>query len=214
MRAPGLEAAARRALDLLVAGGALLVLAPLLLAVAAAVRLESPGPALFRQRRVGRGGRPFAMVKFRTMRAGSAGPRITPVGDRRVTPMGAWLRRWKIDELPQLLNVLAGHMSLVGPRPEVPEYLARLGDAGREYVRVRPGLADPATLAWFDEPERLARVADPERAYLEEILPEKARLSLEYQRRRTLASDLGVLWAVARRLAGGRAAPAAWRCHA
>ncbi len=191
-----------RALDVAIAGGALVLVAPVLLVLAVAVRLDSPGPAVFRQTRHGRGARPFVLLKLRTMHAGSRGPAVTPAEDGRVTRLGAWLRRWKLDELPQLLHVVRGEMSLVGPRPEVPEYLARLGAAGKAYTAVRPGLADPATLAFYDEAARLAGADDPERRYLELILPEKVRLSLTYQRERTLGSDLRLLWAVAMRLLG------------
>jgi lipopolysaccharide/colanic/teichoic acid biosynthesis glycosyltransferase len=195
----------RRMVDLMVAGLVLAVMGPVLAGLALAVRMTSSGPALFRQNRVGRGGRPFALLKLRTMYAGSAGPRLTQARDGRITPLGAWLRRWKLDELPQLLNVLRGDMSLIGPRPEVPEYLARLPDRGHAYTAVAPGLADAATLAYYDEAERLARATDPERHYVEVILPEKARLSVEYAARRTLASDLRLAWALVRRVGGGDA---------
>jgi lipopolysaccharide/colanic/teichoic acid biosynthesis glycosyltransferase len=205
-----------RALDVLVAGGALLVLAPLLAAVALAVRASSGSPVLYRQVRVGRRGRRFVLLKFRTMATRAPGPSVTPADDARVTAVGRRLRRWKLDELPQLLHVLSGTMSLVGPRPEVPEYLEALGAAGREYVAVRPGLADPATLAYWDEGDRLARAADPERVYLESILPAKVRISCAYGRHRTFGSDLRVLAAVAGRVLGvGRsAAPALGGRHA
>ena len=200
----------RRALDVLVAGAALLVLAPLLAAVGIAVRLGSPGPALFRQTRVGRGGAPFALLKFRTMWQYAAGPSVTGAADARVTPIGAWLRRWKIDELPQLVNVLRGDMTLIGPRPEVPHYLDALGARGRDYAAVRPGLADAATLVYYDEAALLARVADPERHYVEVILPDKIRLSVDYARRRTVLTDVRLVWTLARRIVGA-GAPAARR---
>jgi len=193
---------ATRALDVAVAGVLLVAFAPLLGVLALAVRATSPGPAFFRQTRVGRGGRPFRLLKLRTMTAQESGPSITTAGDARVTPLGRWLRRWKLDELPQLVHVFAGTMSLVGPRPEVPEYLAALGDAGRAYVAVRPGLADPATLRYYDEAGELARAADPERHYVEVILPDKVRVSCAYTRERTFASDLRVLRAVVRRVTG------------
>ena len=200
----------RRALDLLVAGAALVVLAPLLAAVGIAVRLGSPGPALFRQTRVGRGGAPFTLFKFRTMWQDAAGPSVTGAADARVTPIGAWLRRWKIDELPQLVNVLRGDMTLIGPRPEVPRYLDALGARGRDYAAVRPGLADAATLVYYDEAALLARAADPERHYVEVILPDKVRLSVDYARRRTALTDVRLVWTLARRIVGA-GAPAARR---
>jgi len=195
----------RRALDLLVAGAALVVLAPLLAAVGVAVRLGSPGPALFRQTRVGRGGAPFTLFKFRTMWQDAAGPSVTGAADARVTPIGAWLRRWKIDELPQLVNVLRGDMTLIGPRPEVPRYLDALGARGRDYAAVRPGLADAATLVYYDEGALLARAADPERHYVEVILPDKVRLSVDYARRRTALSDVRLVWTLACRIVGAGA---------
>jgi lipopolysaccharide/colanic/teichoic acid biosynthesis glycosyltransferase len=196
----------RRALDVLVAGAALVVLAPHLAAVAIAVRLGSPGPALFRQTRVGRGGAPFTLFKFRTMWRGAAGPSVTGAADARVTPIGAWLRRWKIDELPQLVNVVRGDMTLIGPRPEVPRYLDALGARGRDYAAVRPGLADAATLVYYDEAALLAGVADPERHYVEVILPDKVRLSVDYARRRTALTDVRLVWTLARRILGAGAA--------
>jgi lipopolysaccharide/colanic/teichoic acid biosynthesis glycosyltransferase len=192
----------RRALDVLVAGAALVVLAPLLAAVGIAVRLGSPGPALFRQTRVGRGGAPFTLFKFRTMWQDAAGPSVTGAADARVTPIGAWLRRWKIDELPQLVNVVRGDMTLIGPRPEVPRYLDALGARGRDYAAVRPGLADAATLVYYDEAALLARAADPERHYVEVILPDKVRLSVDYARRRTALTDVRLVWTLARRIVG------------
>ena len=198
----------RRIVDVAVAGVTLVLLAPALTILALAVRLTSPGPALFRQVRVGRGGRPFVLLKLRTMWEAASGPRLTGAADTRVTPLGGWLRRWKLDELPQLLNVLRGDMTLIGPRPEVPEYLARLGSAGREYVAVRPGLADAATVEFYDEAEMLAGAPDPERLYVERILPEKARLSVAYAQAQTPASDLHLVWALLRRLLGVPAAPA------
>ena len=192
----------RRVLDVLVAGAALAVLAPFLAAVAIAVRLGSPGPALFRQTRVGRGGAPFTLFKFRTMWQDAAGPSVTGAADARVTRIGAWLRRWKIDELPQLVNVLRGDMTLIGPRPEVPRYLDALGGRGRDYAAVRPGLADAATLVYYDEASLLARAADPERHYVEVILPDKVRLSVDYARRRTALTDIQLVWTLARRIVG------------
>ena len=192
----------RRVLDVLVAGAALAVLAPFLAAVTIAVRLGSPGPALFRQTRVGRGGAPFTLLKFRTMWQDAAGPSVTGAADARVTPIGAWLRRWKIDELPQLVNVLRGDMTLIGPRPEVPRYLDALGGRGRDYAAVRPGLADAATLVYYDEASLLARAADPERHYVEVILPDKVRLSVDYARRRTALTDIQLVWTLARRIVG------------
>ncbi len=198
----------RRALDVLVSGALLLATAPVLAVVALAVRATSPGPALFRQERVGRDGRPFELLKFRTMIADAParGGVLTAPGDPRVTRLGAVLRRWKLDELPQLANVLRGDMSLVGPRPEVPGYVAGYTPRQRGVLRVRPGITDPASLAYVDEAAVLARFDDCERAYVEVVMPAKLALSLDYLDRRTLWSDLGILVRTLVRIArGGRA---------
>lgn len=198
---------AKRLFDLVVSALLLVLLAPLLLAVALWVKWDSPGPVLFRQERVGRHGVPFRIHKFRTMRhAGdaAAGLPLTVGEDPRITRAGRWLRRTRLDELPQLLDVLAGHMSLVGPRPEVPRYVALYPPGLRERaLAVRPGLTDPASIAHIDEAALLAAAADPEREYVERILPAKLRQAADYAERATLASDLAVLartaWALLRR---------------
>lgn len=188
--------------------GALLALAllwPLLLAIALAVRLDSPGPALFRQERVGRHGRSFRIHKFRTMAADAParGLPLTVGADPRITRVGAWLRRTRLDELPQFIDILRGDMSLVGPRPEVPRYVALYPPALRDRVlAVRPGLTDPASLQFIDEAALLAAAADPEREYVDVILPRKLALAADYAERATLTGDLCVLWRTLRRLAG------------
>lgn len=198
---------AKRAFDLVVASVLLVLLAPLMLAMAALVRLDSPGPALFRQERVGRGGRVFRIHKFRTMVADAPqrGPALTVGDDARITRAGRWLRRHRLDELPQLIDVLKGDMSLVGPRPEVPRYVAHYPAALRDAVlALKPGLTDPVSVAHLDESALLARAADPEREYVEVVLPRKLELSLAYARRATVFSDLGVLWRTAAALLGRR----------
>ena len=158
------------------------------------IRLDSPGPALFRQERVGRHGRPFRIHKLRTMRQDAAGPAITVGDDPRITRAGRLLRRTRLDELPQFIDVLRGDMSLVGPRPELPRYVAQYPAALRERaLSVRPGLTDPASLAFIDEAARLARAADPEREYVEVILPLKLQAAADYAERATLWTDLQVL---------------------
>lgn len=185
---------AKRIFDLLAAGLGLLLLSPLLLATALAIRLDSPGPVFFRQERVGRGGRSFRIHKFRTMRHGAGGALITVGEDARITRVGAFLRRTKLDELPQLIDVLRGTMSLVGPRPEVPRYVALYPSALREKVlSVRPGLTDLASIEYRDENALLARAADPEREYVETVLPAKLQLAADYVDRRTLALDLRII---------------------
>jgi lipopolysaccharide/colanic/teichoic acid biosynthesis glycosyltransferase len=171
----------KRAFDLAgVAVGACL-LWPVFAAVALLIVLEDGPPVFFRQERVGRGGRPFRIWKFRTM-----------AGDR-VTHVGAWLRRAKLDELPQLLNVLRGEMSLVGPRPELARYVALYDEAQRRVLDALPGITDPASLRFVAEGELLAEAEDPEAAYVATVLPEKLRLSLDYASRATVRSDLGVV---------------------
>ena len=195
---------AKRAFDLLLAAAGLLLLAPLLLAVGLAIRLDSPGPALFRQERVGRGGRLFRIHKFRTMVADAParGPGLTVGADPRITRVGRVLRDKRLDELPQLIDVLKGDMSLVGPRPELPRYVVHYPAALRERVlAVRPGLTDPASLAFLNEAARLAAAADPEREYVEAILPAKLAVAADYADRASLATDLGVLLRTLRRLA-------------
>lgn len=196
---------AKRLFDLLAAGLGLLLLSPLLLAVALWIRLDSPGPVFFRQERVGRHGRPFRIHKFRSMTHGAAGLALTVGADARITRAGAVLRRTRLDELPQLLDVLAGDMSLVGPRPEVPRYVAHYPPGLRERaLSVRPGITDPSSLAFLDEAERLARAADPEREYIEHILPLKLQAAADYAERATLWTDLGVIARTLSVLWGGR----------
>ena len=188
--------AAKRLFDLALALPALALALPLMVAITLWVRLDSAGPALFRQQRVGRHGRLFHIHKFRTMRVRSsqAGPLITVAGDARVTRAGRWLRRTKLDELPQLLDVLRGDMSLVGPRPEVPRYMALYPDEARRLIlSVRPGVTDRATIEFRDEERLLAAASDPERAYVEQVMPIKQRYYLDYVARRSLAGDVGIL---------------------
>lgn len=198
----------KRLFDLVVASLALLVLSPLLLLLAVMVKLDSPGPVFFRQERVGRHGRPFRIHKFRTMvaEAPAQGLPLTVGDDHRITRVGGWLRDRRLDELPQLLDVLAGDMSLVGPRPEVPRYVAHYPPALRERaLSVRPGITDPASLAFADEATLLAAAADPEREYIETLLPRKLQQAADYADRATLWTDLGVLLrSAALLLRGGR----------
>ncbi|MBP8143835.1 MAG: sugar transferase [Inhella sp.] len=181
----------KRAFDLLLSAALLLLLAPLLAGVAAWVKLDSPGPVLFRQQRVGRAGVPFTIHKFRSMRVDAGGLGLTVGEDARITRAGRWLRRLKLDELPQLWDVLRGAMSLVGPRPDLPRYVAQYPAELRELLlSVRPGITDPASLALRDEAELLAASSDPEREYLERILPAKLQVSADYVRRASLWTDL------------------------
>ncbi|HET8863405.1 MAG TPA: sugar transferase [Solirubrobacterales bacterium] len=184
----------RRAFDLF----ALALLTPLLLApfliVALAVFLDSPGSVFFRARRMGFQGRPFEMIKFRTMRVDNAGHSVAGANDSRITPVGGFLRATRLDELPQLWNVLRGQMTLVGPRPELEEFVElHAGDYG-EILAVPPGITGPTQLRYAGlEPHLLSLHADPERFYREELLPDKVKLDLEYARSRSFAVDLAVL---------------------
>ncbi|MBM4396215.1 MAG: polysaccharide biosynthesis protein [Deltaproteobacteria bacterium] len=187
----------KRAFDLVAAAIGLLLLSPLLALVALAIKAGSPGPVFFRQVRVGRGGREFRILKFRTMvpDAPSRGAQITVGGDPRITRLGRLLRRSKLDELPQLLNVVAGEMSLVGPRPEVPKYVALYDDRQREVLTVRPGITDYASITYFDENTLFARSPDPERTYVEEVMPRKLEMNLSYLRKRSLVEDVRIILA-------------------
>ncbi|HTY42070.1 MAG TPA: sugar transferase [Thermoanaerobaculia bacterium] len=177
------------------AASGLVLLSPVMALCSLAVLLTTGSPILFRQIRVGRGGRPFTLVKFRTMRAAGGGPEVTASGDARITPVGRFLRRWKLDELPELWNVVLGEMSLVGPRPEVPAYVDPEAPAWREVLDARPGLTDPTTLALRDEEALLASIAgDRELFYRESLQPRKLEGYRQYLRRRTWRSDLGVLF--------------------
>ena len=186
----------KRLFDIVASGLGLLLLSPLLIAVALWIKLDSRGPVLFRQDRVGRFGRPFLIHKFRTMRVDNAGLQITVGEDTRITAAGRFLRASKLDELPQLWDVLRGAMSLVGPRPEVPRYVALYPAALREVVlSVRPGITDLASLEYRDESAVLARSVDPERAYVEEVMPAKLALSVRYVREASLLGDLRLILA-------------------
>lgn len=188
-------AMAKRLFDVLAAAIGLALLALPGLVLALMIKLDSPGPVFFRQERVGRHGRTFRIHKFRTMRVDAERQGQLTVGeDARVTRTGRWLRAHRLDELPQLIDVLRGDMSLVGPRPEVPRYVALYPPALRERVlAVRPGITDPASLAFRGEASQLAAAADPEREYVEVILPRKLALAADYAARASLWTDLGVV---------------------
>lgn len=191
----------KRCVDLAGAGIGSVLLSPVLLAIAAVIRLREGAPVFFRQQRVGRDGKPFDIVKFRTMRVGRPGdPEVTVAGDDRVTRVGKVLRRTKLDELPQLFNVLRGEMSLVGPRPEVPAYVADWPeDARRVVLSVRPGITDPASLEHFDEEAVLASYDDPLHAYRSVVTPRKLEMYQRYVESQSLLSDIRIIVATVRR---------------
>lgn len=184
----------RRAFDLVAVAFGMILLSPIFLIVPLFIKATSPGPVFHRTERVGRGGRLFKLYKFRSMVADAAriGPGITSADDRRITPVGRWLRRFKIDELPQLLNVLRGEMSLVGPRPEDPRYVAHYTLEQRRVLSVSPGLTSPASLRYHAE-ESLLSGSDWETTYLSVVLPDKLRIELDYLEHRTLISDVRVI---------------------
>ncbi len=195
-----LDAVATRGRDLMLAGLLLVLLAPLWLVLALAIKRDSPGPVLYRALRVGRDGRGFTMLKFRTMRVGAdAGAGITGADDARVTRVGRWLRASRLDELPQLVNVLRGEMSLVGPRPESPRYVRFYSPEQRAVLHVRPGITGPTQLRFRDEATWLTG-PDIEECYVRDLLPAKLASDLAYVRQRSFWHDLAVLLATARLL--------------
>jgi lipopolysaccharide/colanic/teichoic acid biosynthesis glycosyltransferase len=185
----------KRLFDVVVSSLALIVLALPLVALGVMVRLSSRGPALFKQVRVGLHGRVFLIWKLRTMVHDGAtrGPLVTATGDTRVTPLGRVLRRCKLDELPQLVNVWLGDMSFVGPRPEVPRFVARYSADDRAVLSVRPGITDPASIRLRDEEQLLGQFADRERAYVEVLLPLKLDLQRDYIARRSFVGDVALI---------------------
>ena len=193
----------KRAFDLLASAFALALIAPVLLAIGIAIKLDSPGPAFFRQERVGRFGRTFKIHKFRSMAvdAPARGPQLTVGNDARVTRVGGFLRRHKLDELPQLIDVLVGNMSIVGPRPEVPRYVALYSPEDRDLVlSVRPGITDRASIEFKDESQILGEGLDPEAAYRTDILPRKLAYYRAYVRGRSFGGDLAIVFATLRAL--------------
>ena len=188
---------AKRLFDWLASGLGLLLLSPVLVVLALWIKLDSSGPVFFRQERVGRGGRVFCIHKFRTMvsDAERRGLQITVGADARVTRVGQWLRKYKLDELPQLLDVWLGHMSLVGPRPEVPRYVACYPADVREVVlSVRPGITDRASIEFKDENEILGRSTDPHLAYVNEVLPIKLGYYIQYVNTRSFWGDISLIF--------------------
>jgi lipopolysaccharide/colanic/teichoic acid biosynthesis glycosyltransferase len=197
----------KRLFDILVASAALVCLSPLLLLLAVAVALDSRGPIFYRARRVGRGGREFRMYKFRTMVADAdrRGPGLTYQGDPRVTRVGRLLRRARLDELPQLINVLRGEMSVVGPRPEAPEYVQLESPIWRQVLSVPPGICGLAQLSFaLDEAALLGSGATADQDYLTKVLPSKLQLDLRYIQMRSLLFDLQLLFQTALMLIGQR----------
>ncbi len=177
--------------------GGLIVSLPVMAAAAIAIKLEDRGPVFFRQSRIGRHGVPFQLLKLRSMTTGRAGATITAAGDARVTPIGRFLRKYKLDEIPQLWNVLRGDMSLVGPRPELAIYIDRDDARWQEILQFRPGITDLATLLHRDEEKILGSAENPEQFYRQSILPAKLSLSAQYMRQASPWQDLKlILWTI------------------
>lgn len=194
----------KRTFDIVMAVLGLVLLSPLLAAVALGIKLTSPGPVLFRQRRIGKRFRPFWICKFRTMvqdAPGRGGP-ITFGADPRITRVGHLLRKTKVDELPQLLNVLKGEMSFVGPRPEVPRYVEMFREDYEAILQVRPGITDLASIQYREEAALLGRAENPELEYVTRVLPEKIRLAKDYVAQSSLWFDLTIILRTVLRLLG------------
>lgn len=186
----------KRAFDIMVSLTGLLVVLPLLPVVAVAIKWDSPGPIFFKQRRMGRGFRPFFIYKFRTMveDAPAVGMSITAGRDPRITRVGQFLRQSKLDELPQLINVLKGDMSLVGPRPEVPRYVELFREDYKRILQIRPGITDLASLKYCDEAAILGQAENPEEEYVKRVLPEKIRLAKDYMDQSSLYFDIVLIF--------------------
>ena len=185
----------KRIFDVVAATLGMLVLAPLFIAVAIWIKSDSPGPVLFRQQRVGKDGRLFNIIKFRTMYDDAYESALTIGNDKRITPAGKFLRRHKLDEFPQLLNVIGGSMSLVGPRPEVPRYVdCYPPDVRSEVLSVTPGITDWASIYYKEENSLLSRSVNPEQAYLDTILPAKLKYNLRYVHERSFWNDVRIIF--------------------
>lgn len=186
----------KRAFDIFASFFGLIILFLPFLCIALAIKLTSRGPVFFRQVRVGRNGKEFRIFKFRTMvtDAEKKGLQITVGQDKRVTFVGKILRKTKMDELPQLINVFAGQMSFVGPRPEVPHYVGMYSEYQRNVLRVRPGITELASIVYRDENEVLGRSEDPEKTYIEEIMPKKIELNLQYIRKMSFWYDIKLIF--------------------
>ncbi len=185
-----------RVCDIVFSFFGLLFLSPLFLIIALWIIIDNPGPVFYRQQRVGKDGKDFGLLKFRSMRVGADKMSLITIGDRdpRVTRAGYYIRKYKIDELPQLWNVLTGDMSLVGPRPEVRRYVDLYTDEQRKVLSVRPGITDYASIEYIDENRLLAQSTDPDKTYIEQIMPAKIALNMRYIDHQTLGEYLKILF--------------------
>ncbi|WP_321317202.1 sugar transferase [Labilibaculum sp.] len=184
----------KRTFDLLSSSFGLIIFLPVLILVWILIRAKMPdGSAFFKQKRVGRNGKLFTMIKFRSMSAGHSGSSVSVAGEARITPLGVFLRKYKLDELPELWNVLVGDMSLVGPRPDVPGYADKLLGEDRKVLELRPGITGPASLKYSNEEEILAKVDNPQKYNDEVIFPDKVKINLDYYYNHSLMGDLKII---------------------
>lgn len=183
----------KRIFDILASLFGLLLIWPILLIIALIIKIKMPGPVLFTQQRTGRKGKTFNIYKFRTMTTGHGGNTISVKGEKRITPLGAVLRKYKLDELPELWNVLLGDMSFVGPRPDMPEYYQRLQGEELKILELRPGITGPASLKYANEEEILGKVPDPVKYNDEVIWPDKVRINLDYYYHRSFFGDIHLI---------------------
>ncbi|HOM71345.1 MAG TPA: sugar transferase [Armatimonadota bacterium] len=193
----------KRLFDLTFALPGLIVLSPLFILITLLIFMDDKGPVIFAQQRAGKNGKLFLMYKFRTMIAGaeSFGRQLTVGEDKRITRTGSLLRKTKLDELPQLINVVLGNMSLVGPRPEVPKYVALYTPEQREVLKLTPGITDPASIKYRNESDILSNSSNPEQTYIEQIMPDKIRHNLEYAAHASLITDFTLILKTIARLA-------------
>jgi lipopolysaccharide/colanic/teichoic acid biosynthesis glycosyltransferase len=192
----------KRLMDVVFSFFILMAFLPFGFIIAMCIALESRGGIFYRQERIGLGGKPFMLLKFRSMRPNADRQGKLTVGERdpRITRAGAIVRKYKLDEFPQFINVLKGDMSVVGPRPEVMDYVRHYTDAQRKVLDYKPGITDLASISYFEENKILAKSKDPQRTYLEEIMPAKIRINIEYQAKANVWRDLGVVWKTAMRM--------------
>ena len=192
----------KRLMDVIFSVLILIAFLPFGFIISICIALESRGGVFYRQERIGLGGKPFMLLKFRSMRPNAELQGKLTVGarDPRVTLVGAFVRRYKLDEFPQFINVLKGEMSVVGPRPEVIEYVKQYSEAQRRVLTYKPGITDLASITYFEENKLLANAADPQQTYIEEIMPAKIRINLDYQAKATVWTDLGVVWKTGMRM--------------
>jgi len=183
----------KRIFDIVFSFIGLIILSPVFIIISILIKIKMPGPVFFHQNRAGRHGRLFRIVKFRTMIPNHGGDTISVKGENRITPLGTILRRYKLDELPELWNVLKGDMSFVGPRPDMPEYISRFSGDEKLILELRPGITGPATLKYANEEELLASVPDPKSFNDEIIWPDKVRMNLDYYKKRSFLGDLIII---------------------